>query len=250
MHTYGLIGFPLGHSFSKAYFEQKFLNENIQAEFLNFELEKVDEFPNLLAKTPNLKGLSITIPHKETIIPLLDEVEGAAKEIGAVNSVKICREKDTLKTIGYNTDYYGFGKSLDEFLGKKVQTKALILGTGGAAKAVAYALKLRNIPHKFISRNKAKGNDTYQDLDKEIIHSHHLIINTTPLGTFPNSETFPKIPYEYLTNSHFLFDLVYNPEKTTFLKKGKEQGAKIQNGLPMLYYQAERSWELWDKRNL
>ncbi len=247
MDTYGLVGYPLGHSFSKAYFEQKFQNENIKAEFLNFELENIADFPQLLANNPNLKGLSVTIPHKETIIPFLDEVEGAAQEIGAVNSVRICRQGETIKTIGYNTDYYGFGKSLDVFLERKTDLKALILGTGGASKAISYALKQREIPYKLISRNRAKGDYAYQDLTPHNISSHHLIINTTPLGTFPNNETFPEIPYESITNSHFLFDLVYNPEKTTFLRKGEEQGAKIQNGLPMLHYQAERSWELWHK---
>ncbi len=242
MITYGLVGFPLGHSFSKRYFENKFQQEGVEAKFLNFEMQDIAEFPQMLEQNPNLRGLSVTIPHKEKIIPFLDEIDSSAKAIGAVNSVKITGEG---KTIGYNTDYYGFGKSLDAFL-PEAEYKALILGSGGASKAVAYALNLRNIPYQIVSRTAGERRCSYAELNAEIVKEYHLIINTTPLGTFPNNETFPDIPYHFLTSEHFLFDLVYNPEETTFMSKGKQHGANVKNGYEMLVYQAERSWELWN----
>ncbi len=242
MITYGLVGFPLGHSFSKRYFENKFRQERIEAKFLNFELQNIAEFPQMLEQNPQLRGLSVTIPHKEKIIPFLDEIDSSAKAIGAVNSVKITRE---WKTIGCNTDYYGFGKSLDEFL-PEAKYKALILGSGGASKAVVYALNLRNIPYQIVSRTAGEGRYSYSELNAEILKEHHLIINTTPLGTFPDNDTFPDIPYHFLTSEHFLFDLVYNPEETAFMRKGMKYGAKTKNGYAMLVYQAERSWELWN----
>ncbi len=242
MITYGLVGFPLGHSFSKRYFEKKFRQERIEAKFLNFELQDISEFPQMLERNPQLRGVSVTIPHKEKIIPFLDEIDSSAKVIGAVNSVKITKER---KTIGYNTDYYGFGKSLDEFLPTS-EYKALILGSGGASKAVAYALNLRNISYQIVSRTAGEERCSYSDLNAEILKEYHLIINTTPLGTFPDNDTFPDIRYDFLTSEHFLFDLVYNPEETTFMRKGKQHGAKVKNGYEMLVYQAERSWELWN----
>ncbi len=244
MKTYGIIGFPLEHSFSKSYFESKFENENITAEFLNFELPNIADFSQVLRENPNLRGLSVTIPYKEKIIPFLTEIDESVKEIGAVNSIKITKEGDL---IGYNTDYYGFGKSLDEFL-PSTNCNALILGTGGASKAIAYALKLRNIPYKLVSRTPKNAEQfAYEDLNANILQKYQLIINTTPLGTFPNTATFPKIPYQFLTVSHFLFDLVYNPTETAFMRKGKEMGAKAQNGYDMLVYQAEKSWSIWNR---
>ncbi len=245
MDTYGLIGFPLGHSFSKDYFEKKFSKEAIQAQFLNFEIEKVTSLPSILQEYPKLKGFSVTIPHKETIIPLLDELDTSVQKIGAVNSVKVMRKNGKPYTKGYNTDYYGFGKSLDAFLQNK-KVKALILGTGGAAKAVAYALQHRNIEHIFVSRTPKQGQLQYSELNAATVKEYQLIINSTPLGTFPNIDSSPPIPYEYLNSNHFLFDLVYNPKETSFLRKGKENGAKICNGYDMLCYQADHSWEIWN----
>ncbi len=218
MDTYGLIGFPLGHSFSKDYFEKKFSKEAIQAQFLNFEIEKVTSLPSILQEYPKLKGFSVTI---------------------------VMRKNGKPYTKGYNTDYYGFGKSLDAFLQNK-KVKALILGTGGAAKAVAYALQHRNIEHIFVSRTPKQGQLQYSELNAATVKEYQLIINSTPLGTFPNIDSSPPIPYEYLNSNHFLFDLVYNPKETSFLRKGKENGAKICNGYDMLCYQADHSWEIWN----
>lgn len=245
MDKYGLIGYPLWHSFSKRYFEKRFKENGENAVFLNFEIENIATFPTLLQNTPNLKGLSVTIPHKESVIPYLDELDEAVEQIGAVNSIKVAWRKGQAFTKGYNTDFYGFGKSLDVFLATK-NCKALILGTGGASKAVAYALRKRNIAYKFVSRNPKQGQYGYEKLDEKVLQEHKLIINTTPLGTFPEVTCFPAIPYQFLTSAHFLFDLVYNPTETTFMKKGKAQGAKVCNGYTMLTYQAERSWEIWN----
>lgn len=245
MNKYGLIGYPLGHSFSKHYFEDKFEREAKDAVFLNFEIENIITFPELLRNNPNLKGLSVTIPHKEAVIPYLDTLDEAAKQIGAVNSIKINLRNGKVFTKGYNTDFYGFGESLDAFLNNK-DCEALILGTGGAAKAIAYALEQRKIAYQFVSRNPQKGQCYYEELDKKSLQKYKLIVNTTPLGTFPNISSAPAIPYQFLTSEHYLFDLVYNPAETVFIQKGKEQEAKVCNGYAMLCYQAERSWEVWN----
>ncbi|PVX50035.1 shikimate dehydrogenase [Balneicella halophila] len=245
---YGLIGYPLGHSFSKEYFEKRFLREHIKTEFRNFEIQSITKFPEILQKYPQIKGLSVTIPYKQTIIPYLDELEESARQIGAVNSIKVEQRADKPYTVGYNTDCYGFGKSLDSFIPQEINT-ALILGTGGASKAVAYALKERDITYKFVSRTTSQSILTYKDLSNQVIQICQLIINTTPLGMFPNTETFPEIPYQFLTAQHYLYDLVYNPDLTKFLEKGKVNGAHIKNGYDMLEYQAERSWELWNLTN-
>lgn len=245
MDIYGLIGFPLGHSFSKKYFTEKFNKENLNAEFKNFELDNLNDFHNLISINKNLKGLSVTIPHKENIIRFLDELSPEAIETGAVNSIKIIRTKNSITTKGYNTDIYGFENSLLPFIkGEKV--KALILGTGGAAKAVSYALNKCNIKYKYVSRTPKSGELSYRQLDNSI-NQYQLIINTTPLGMFPNTDTFPDIPYEKLNKNYYLFDLTYNPEITVFLAKGREKGAHILNGLDMLHLQAERSWKIWNK---
>lgn len=245
MDIYGLIGFPLGHSFSKKYFTEKFKKENINAEFQNFEIENLNIFTSLIKDNSNIQGLSVTIPHKENIVSFLDELSPEAKATGAVNSIKITRVKDNITTKGYNTDIYGFKKSLIPFIeGKHV--KALILGTGGAAKAVSYALNECDITYKFVSRSPKTDELSYNDLCDNI-NEYQLIINTTPLGMFPKTDTCPPIPYEKLNENNYLFDLTYNPEITLFLAKGKEKGAKIMNGLSMLHLQAERSWEIWNK---
>lgn len=242
MNQFGLIGYPLSHSFSKKYFTDKFEKEGIsKCQYDLFPLENLDDFPKLLLKTPFLVGLNVTIPYKEQIFKYLTEIDEAAQSVGAVNTIKITDSK--LK--GYNTDIYGFEKSLKNFLGDKKQGEALILGTGGAAKAVAYILNKMEIIFKYVSRRPQEGNLQYEDLNKNIIENHFLIINTTPLGMAPNLDTCPPIPYSYLNASHFLYDLVYNPEKTLFLNRGAEIGAQTKNGLEMLYLQAEKAWEIW-----
>lgn len=245
MDTYGLLGFPLTHSFSQSYFEKKFLKENTKACFLNFELDTIAKLGRIFQHYPHLKGFSVTIPYKEQIIPYLTELDSTAQEIQAVNCVKVVWDNEKFRTIGYNTDCYGFGKSLDESVLSTINS-ALVLGTGGASKAVVYALKKRDIPYSLVSRNPERGQYSYADVGEAVLASHRLVINTTPLGTFPDVAAFPAIPYEFLTAEHFLFDLVYNPEETAFLQKGKQKGAKVCNGYAMLCYQAERSWELWN----
>src|SRR5688572_903802 len=231
MRTFGLIGFPLTHSFSQKYFSEKFKRESISdAEFKNFPLENINDFPALIKSHPSLCGLSVTIPYKEDIIKFLDKRDAFAKAIGAVNCIKVGPiSVDRPPTLfGFNTDVYGFEKSLKPLL-KKNYNNALVLGTGGAAKAVAYVLQNLGIAYSFVSRNQqpAASSSSYSDLNKEIISAHTLIINTTPLGMFPHIDSCPSIPYEHLTEKHLLYDLVYNPEETLFLRKGKERGAQI-----------------------
>ena len=243
MNQYGLIGYPLSHSFSKKYFSDKFEQEGIKNHAYNlFPIERIGNLPMLLESTEDLKGLNVTIPYKEYVLDFLDEIDEAAAEIGAVNTIRITNGK--LK--GYNTDVYGFEISLHKLLGKNTIKNALILGTGGASKACAYVLNKLNIPFKYVSRTKKDGQFTYPELSRQIIDNHQLIINTTPLGTFPNADTCPDIPYEDLGSEHYLYDLVYNPEVSEFLKRGKERGAAIKNGLEMLHLQAEKAWEIWN----
>ncbi len=244
MNLYGLIGFPLTHSFSKKYFTEKFQKENIaDSKYELFEIRQAAQLVGIINHNQDLKGLNVTIPHKETIIPFLDEIDPAAKEIGAVNVIKVSNGK--LK--GYNSDYYGFRQSLLNFIGETKNIKALILGTGGAAKAVKAALRDLNIPYKFVSRKKEQDNFSYEELNETILSEYKLIINTSPLGMYPKMDSFPEIPYPFIGPEHFLFDLVYNPEETTFMKKGAEKGAKTRNGLEMLHLQAEKAWEIWTR---
>lgn len=242
MRSFGLIGRNISYSFSAGYFSEKFQKEGISdCSYENFDLQDISEFPKLIKSKPNLIGLNVTIPYKEQVIPYLDGLHETAAEIGAVNTIKITSEG---KLTGYNTDYYGFQKSIGPFL-KPAHSQALILGTGGASKAVAYALKNLNINYLYVSRNAIKNGLTYSDLTQGIIGSHLLIINCTPLGTFPNVENKPDIPYQFLTPNHLLYDLIYNPSETAFLKMGREKGATICNGLDMLVHQAEKAWEIW-----
>jgi shikimate dehydrogenase len=241
MKKYGLIGFPLSHSFSKKYFSEKFINENIQGvEYNSYPLEDITALSTLLSSEPMLAGLNVTIPYKEKVIPFLDELSDEVKEIGACNCISI--KGTTLK--GYNTDVIGFEKSLKKKL-KPYHQKALVLGTGGAAKAVYYILRKNQIPFLKVSRTNGENQITYESLTKEIIESHQLIVNTTPLGMYPEVNSFPPIPYQYLGDQHYLFDLVYNPAKTVFLSRGEERGAAIENGADMLVDQAEASWDIW-----
>lgn len=246
MKLFGLVGYPLEHSFSKKYFTEKFIKESLtDCRFELFSIDNIDKINGLIESNPGLIGFSVTIPYKEKIIPFLTDLDISASEIGAVNSVKVIKENNRIKLIGFNTDIYGFSESLKPLL-KNFNSSALILGTGGAAKAVEYSLKKLNIEYLFVSRTKKADTITYSDLNDNIIISNKLIINTTPLGMYPNVENCPDIPYNSLTSDHILFDLTYNPEITTFLKNGQNKNAKIKNGLEMLHFQAEQSWKIWN----
>lgn len=245
MKTLGLIGYPLSHSFSKKYFEEKFAKEKISGyTYELYPIKSIDEFPALLDKEKELLGLNVTIPYKESVIPFLDELDETAQEIGAVNCIKISGEK--LK--GYNTDAFGFRQSLRPFLDLN-HTKALIFGTGGASKAVAYVLKQWDIPFWFVGRSKKDMPNylTYSEVNETVISACKLLVNTTPLGTFPNVNICIDIPYSAISDKHLAYDLVYNPAETLFLQKAKAQGALISNGYNMLCFQAEEAWKIWTK---
>ncbi len=242
MKQFGLIGYPLGHSFSKKYFEEKFIKENLQdCSFDLFAIEKIEPLREIITTNKNLQGLAVTIPHKQTAMPFLTEISEAAKVIGAINCIKIKNGK----TIGYNTDVIGFEKSLLQLL-QPHHTNALVFGTGGASKAIQYVLKKLHIPFLLVSRNNAIDTITYEEISLEIMQTHLLIINTTPLGMTPNEEGIPAIPYNLLTTKHLLYDLIYKPEKTLFLQKGEERGCVIKNGFEMLLLQAEENWMIWN----
>ncbi len=241
MSTFGLIGRNIEYSFSKKYFDSFFKSKNLNHNYLNFDIQSLDQLQDIIHQHPDLKGFNVTIPFKEEIIPYLYKIDKEAKKIGAVNMVKISKNKNL---IGYNTDHYGFAKSLIEHF--PIQNKkALILGTGGASKAIAYVLNNLNYTFQFVSRNKTPHLLTYDELNEKIISDHLLIINCTPLGTDPNINTAPKLPYEAIGHNHLLFDLTYNPKLTVFLKFGKDRGARIVNGEDMLLHQAKKSWEIW-----
>lgn len=243
MNKLGLLGKNISYSFSKSYFKKKFEKENINdTTYENFDIESIDLFPSIIKNTKSLKGLNVTIPYKEQVIPFLDKVNKKAKAIGAVNTIKITKKG---KLVGYNTDCYGFKKSLKPLL-KKHHKKALILGTGGASKAIAYSLKELDIEFSYVSRTASKNVQfTYDTISENDIKNHQIIINCSPLGTFPNVNDCPNIPYKAINNTHILFDLIYNPEETKFLSLGKTNGATTINGLKMLKLQAEKAWSIW-----
>jgi len=244
---FGLIGKTLDHSFSPGYFSNKFKDEKItDCIYRLYPINKIDEFPNIIKNNPEIKGLNVTIPYKQSIIPYLNKLDIHTKNIGAVNTIKIEKLHDKLVLTGYNTDFLGFTDSIKPII-CNFNSSALILGTGGSSVAVAYALKLLGIKYSFVSRNP-KSNDIlqYSQLNKEIIQSHQIIINTTPLGMYPNISEQPELPYHYLTSNHLLFDLIYNPEETRFLYLAKKNGAQTKNGFEMLGIQAEYSWEIWN----
>ena len=244
MDKYGLIGYPLKHSFSRGYFNEKFSAENIDAEYINFEIPSIRDFKKVIAENPELKGLNVTIPYKEQVIPLLDDLSENAKKIGAVNVIKIVRDKKKVKLIGYNSDIIGFKESIEPLF-KPCHKFALILGTGGSAKAVFHGLNQLGIESTFVSRTKSEGQLTYEELTPEIMNKYHVIVNCTPVGMFPKTDEYPAIPYDLLSSDHLLYDLLYNPNETLFMKKGKEKGATVKNGLEMLLLQAFASWEFW-----
>ncbi len=242
MRQFGLIGFPLSHSFSKGFFAEKFAKENIEmCSYENYPIENIEGFQSLWNFNPNLEGINITIPHKKAVIPFLHHASAVVQKMQACNCIRKYKEE----WYGYNTDVIGFEQSLLPFL-KPHHTNALILGTGGAAAAVEWVLEKLNIQYQFVSRTPNAGAITYADLTPAIIETHTLIINSTPLGMFPNIDEAPALPYEAITSKHHLYDLVYNPALTLFLQKGAAQNATIQNGLEMLHLQAEASWEIWN----
>lgn len=243
---YGLIGYPLVHSFSKTFFNEKFVSENISAEYVNFEIPRIEDFKEVVLSHPTLKGLNVTIPYKEAVIPYLDGMDDRAARIGAVNVIKFVRSGGGLKLIGYNSDVIGFSESIGPLLSEK-HTHALILGTGGASKAVHTALVELGLSVAFVSRTPEKGVFSYADLTSEVMSCYNVIVNTTPLGMYPAIGQAPAIPYANLTPDHLLYDLIYNPDETLFMKKGKEQGAVVKNGLEMLLLQAFAAWEIWHK---
>ncbi|TAH26634.1 MAG: shikimate dehydrogenase [Cytophagales bacterium] len=245
MNIYGLVGYPLSHSFSKKYFTEKFENENINdSKYELFEIRDIADFTKIIAQNPNLRGLNVTIPYKESIIKYLDTVHDSAKKIKAVNVIKISNEG---KLIGYNSDYFGFQTSLLNFLPSDYKgIKALILGSGGAAKAVKSVLEDLSISYLVVSRKSDPKTIIYEEVNEKIINEYQLIINTTPLGMYPNIKDSPYIPYYAFSDKHYFFDLVYNPLETLFMLKGKARGAKTKNGLEMLHLQAEKAWEIWN----
>lgn len=247
MKHFGLIGFPLGHSFSKKYFSAKFESENIDAEYSLYELSEITEFGKLL-KQKELSGLNVTIPYKEQVIPFLDELDDTAAKIGAVNVIRFIRENERLTLKGYNSDAIGFENSLAPLL-KPHHTRALILGTGGASKAIRYILNKLGIETTYVSRSPKAGQISYKQIDRQLISEHTVIVNASPVGTFPHSDECPDIPYEFLSDRHLLFDVVYNPAETLFLKKGKEQGAACLNGEAMLVGQAVAAWQIWNNED-
>lgn len=250
MRKFGLIGYPLGHSFSKKYFTDKFHNEHIiDCLYENYPLTDISQVEDLLLNEPELTGLNVTIPYKTDIIKYLSHVSPEADEIGAVNVVKIKKAGEKRELYGFNSDITGIRDSLNPYLNKDLKY-ALVLGTGGSSKAVCFVLRkfgLKVIP---VSRNRNAGTITYSEIDSDLLSESGLIINTTPLGMYPNIDTFPDIDYRLLGKKHILFDLVYNPEITTFLRRGSEQGCSVISGLKMLQSQAERSWEIWNDKNL
>jgi shikimate dehydrogenase len=239
--SYGIIGYPLGHSFSPAYFADKFQQEGIDAAYKAYPLPDITAFPQLLQMYPSLRGLNVTIPHKQAVIPYLNQLDDVARSIGAVNCIDICN--GIVK--GYNTDAAGFELSLLPLLSAD-HTHALILGTGGASLAVAYVLGKLDIDFRYVSRSGGQGHYTYNALTTDIIQQHKLIINTTPVGMYPDVSALPALPYEAIGASHLLYDLIYNPGETAFLAAGKQRGAAVKNGLEMLQLQAEASWSIWN----
>ena len=248
MEKYGLVGYPLGHSFSKDFFNEKFKNEGIDAEYVNFEIPSVDRFPDIIAKNANLRGLNVTIPYKEKIISYMDELSEEARQIGAVNVVRLTERKGKLHLKGFNSDVIGFTRSIEPLL-EPSHKKALILGTGGASKAVRYGLQKLGIECRWVSRDPQEGMLSYAQLTPRTLKEYTVIVNCTPVGMYPHTEECPNLPYEGIGSDHLLYDLIYNPEETLFLRKGKAQGAIVKNGLEMLLLQAYAGWDFWHTKD-
>lgn len=245
MEAYGLVGHPLGHSFSAGYFAEKFAREGFDATYTNFDFADISQLTTLIAENENLRGVNVTIPHKQAVIPLLDELSTEAREIGAVNVVRIARDADgTIRTKGYNSDVIGFVESLRPLL-QSHHRRALVLGTGGASKAIVFGLKKLGITPIYVSRIKRTDALTYEELSPEVLSAHHVIVNCSPVGMYPHVDEAPNLPYHLLTPQHLCYDLVYNPLETAFMKKASAQGAVVKNGLEMLHLQAEAGWKFW-----
>lgn len=248
MDKYGLIGYPLGHSFSISYFNQKFQDENIDAVYENYEIPSIDALLEVLSSNPELKGLNVTIPYKEKVMPFLDTISPEAIAIGAVNVIRVNHRGNKIELKGYNSDVIGFTKSIEPMLDKKWHQKALILGTGGASKAVNYGLRSLGLETVYVSRYERPDTIQYPSITPEVVKEYNVIVNCTPLGMYPNTETCPDLPYEAMDNHTILYDLIYNPDNTLFMKRGAEYGANVKNGLEMLLLQAFASWEFWHER--
>ena len=249
MEAYGLVGHPLGHSFSAGYFAEKFAREGIDATYTNFDFADISQLTTLIAENENLRGVNVTIPHKQAVIPLLDELTAEAREIGAVNVVRISRDADGRShTKGYNSDVIGFVDSLRPLL-QSHHRRALVLGTGGASKAIVYGLKKLGITPLYVSRTKRADALTYEELKPEVLSNYHVIVNCSPVGMYPHVDEAPNLPYHLLTPQHLCYDLVYNPLETAFMKKASVQGAVVKNGLEMLHLQAEAAWNYWNAAN-
>lgn len=244
MDKYGLIGYPLQHSFSISYFNEKFQNEYINAKYINFEIPTIDALPEILASNPELKGLNVTIPYKEKVISFLDTVSPEARAIGAVNVIRVEHKGNDIVLKGYNSDLIGFTQSIQPML-RPYHKKALILGTGGASKAINYGLKSLGLDTVLVSRFERPGTIQYEKITPEVIEEYNVIVNCTPCGMYPHFEECPNLPYEAMSNKTLLYDLIYNPDQTLFMKKGLRMGATVKNGLEMLLLQAFASWEFW-----
>ena len=245
MDKYGLIGYPLGHSFSISYFNQKFADEGINAKYENYEIASIDELTEILDTTPELRGLNVTIPYKEKVIPFLDSISPEARAIGAVNVIRVTHEKNKTILKGFNSDVIGFTQSIEPMIDKKWHKKALILGTGGASKAICYGLRSLGIEPVFVSRYERPETIQYETITPEVIKEYNVIVNCTPVGMYPHTDECPKLPYEAMDNHTILYDLIYNPDQTLFMRKGAAYGAEVKNGLEMLLLQAFASWEFW-----
>ena len=244
MDKYGLIGYPLGHSFSMNYFNEKFENEGIDAEYINFEIPHIEDLTEILDTTPELKGLNVTIPYKEKVISYLDFISPEATAIGAVNVIKVEHKGNDVKLKGYNSDVIGFTRSIEPFL-EPCHKKALILGTGGASKAINYGLKSLGLETIYVSRFERPGPIQYEKITPEVIKEYNVIVNCTPVGMYPHTDECPELPYEAMDSHTLLYDPIYNPDETLFMKKGKQHGATVRNGLEMLLLQAFASWDFW-----
>ena len=248
MDKYGLIGYPLGHSFSISYFNQKFADEGINAKYENFELRSIDQLQEVLDTNPNLRGLNVTIPYKEKVMEYLDSITPEAQAIGAVNVIRVTHEGRKTKLKGYNSDVIGFTQSIEPMLDKKWHKKALVLGTGGASKAINYGLKSLGLETVFVSRYERPDTIQYQSITPEVVKEYNVIVNCTPLGMYPHTEECPLLPYEAMDHHNILYDLIYNPDETLFMKRGRERGTDVKNGLEMLLLQAFASWEFWHEK--
>lgn len=245
MDKYGLIGYPLEHSFSISFFNEKFKSENIDAQYLNFEIPTIEALPEILASNPELKGLNVTIPYKQRVISFLDVVSPEARAIGAVNVIRVIQENNEVILKGYNSDVIGFTKSIEPML-KDYHKKALILGTGGASKAIDFGLRSLGLETVFVSRYERPGTIQYDKITPNVVKEYNVIVNCTPCGMFPHTDECPLLPYEAMDEKTILYDLIYNPDQTLFLQKGLKQGATVKNGLEMLLLQAFASWDFWN----